>query len=440
MDQTKELQRDARSFIWLEDLRRDIFYTGRTLVRSPGFTAAAVLTLAIGIGGSTAVFSLIDAVLLRPLPFRDAHRLVMVFEDGSQAGFPQNAVAPANYAAWSTENGVFESVAAVTDFGAVLSGADEPVGVVGRRATRSLFTVLDARPFIGRVFTPPEDRPGGPPVVILSYGLWQRRFGADRTIVGRDILLNNQHYAVVGVMPRQFQFFEDYVGLWVPAAFASEELQNGAHYLTMVGRMKPGVDADAVKVNLRTIGARLERQRPRNDNWFSAQPVIVPLGDEIAGTARRPLFLLLTAVGVVLLITCANLASLLLARAASRRHEIALRGALGASRSRMVRQLLTESLVLSGAGLFSGILLARWAFAFLEQLVPPAMSLFARPTLDGWTLAMAAIVALATGILFGLAPALQTTRLTLSDALRVGSRYLSRARERAARSSSPRSR
>jgi putative ABC transport system permease protein len=430
LDQTKEVQRDARSFVWLEDLRRDIRYTARILVRTPGFTIPAVLTLAIGIGGSTAVFSLIDAVLLRPLPFRDAHRMVMVFEDDSQAGFPQNVVAPANYGAWAASNDVFESVAAVTDFAAVLSGGSEPMRVEGRRATRSLFTVLDARPVMGRVFTPAEDRPGGPSVTILSYGLWQRRFGGDRTIVGRDVLLNNQRYVVVGVMPREFQFFEGYVGLWVPAAFTSEELKNGAHYVTMVGRMKPGVDVAAVKANLQTIGARLERQRPRNDSWFAARPVIVPFGEQIAGAARRPLVLLLTAVGVVLLITCANLASLLLARAASRHHEIALRGALGASRGRMVRQLLTESLTLSAVGLIVGIVLARWTFAFLEQLVPPAMTLFARPTLDGRTLALAALVAAVTGILFGLAPALQTTRLTLSDALRLGSRSVAGARAR----------
>lgn len=430
VDQTKEIQRDARSFGWLEDLRRDVGYTLRTLARSPGFTAASVLTLAIGIGGSTAVFSLIDAVLLRPLPFRDPQRIVMVFEDGSDSGFPQNAVAPANYAAWSAENDVFESVAAVTDFGAVLSGGDEPVSIQGRRVTHSLFAVLGAKPLIGRTFTEAEDRPGGPLVTVLSFGLWQRRFGRDRSIVGHDILLNNLRHTVVGVMPREFQFLESYVGLWVPAAFTTDELKNGAHYLTMVGIMKPGVDPNAVMANLRTIGARLERGRPRNDTWLAAKPVIVRVGDEIAGGARRPLLLLLIAVGVVLLITCANLASLLLARAAARRHEIALRGALGASRNRMIRQLLTESLVLSITGLAIGIVVARWTFTFLEQLVPPSMSLFAQPTLDGRTLALAAAVAMVTGVLFGLAPALQSTRLTLGDALRAGSRSVSSARGR----------
>jgi putative ABC transport system permease protein len=432
VDQTREIQREARSLSWLEDVRRDVRHAIRGLARERGFALAAILTLALGIGGTTAVFSLIDAVLLRPLPFHDADRLVMVFEDNSRSGFPQDVVSPANYGAWSTQNDVFDSVAATTEFGAVLSGGNEPVRVEGRRATRSLFPTLGAAPLLGRVFTGSEDSPGGPLVTILSYGLWQRRFGGDPGVVGRTIRVNDQRYLVVGVMPREFQFFESYVGLWVPAAFTSEELTNGAHYLMMLGRMKPGIEAARVVANLQTIGTRVERQHPGQERWRAVRPVIVPLGERIAGEARRPLLLLLVSVGVVLLIACANLASLLLARGASRRHEIALRGALGASRGRIVRQLLTESLVLSAFGLGGGLLLARWTFSFLEQLVPPAMTLFAHPALDGRTIAVAAGVALVTSALFGLAPAMQAARLAVADALKGGRRTVSSAQGRGA--------
>jgi len=416
VDQPKEQHRDARSFVWVEDLGRDIRYAVRALARTPGFAVAAVLTLAIGIGGSTAVFSLIEAVLLRPLPVPDADRVVMVYMDASKFGFARGDVSPVVYGAWASQNGVFDALAASAEFGAVLQNNGEPLRISGRRVGRSLFDVLGAHALVGRTFLPSEDQPGGPNVVVLSFGLWQRRFGGDPSLVGRSIVINNSPYLVVGVMPKTFQFLEDYVGLWVPAAFTPEELTNDAHYLAVAGRMKPGLSDSGVRANLDTIGARaVQRLRERR---YPPRAVVVSLKDAVSGGARTPMLVLLAAVGVVLLITSANLASLLLARAATRGHEIALRGALGASRGRVIRQLLTESAVLAASGLILGIVLARWSLGFLEQLVPPAMTLFTSPSLNGATLAVAAAVSVATGLLFGLAPALTMTRPSLTDALK----------------------
>lgn len=421
MDQTREIHRDARSFRWVDDATRDVQYVIRTLRRAPGFTLAAVLTLAVGIGGSTAVFSLFNAVLLRPLPLPAPHRLVLVYEENSRAGFARDHVRPRHYAAWAADNEVFEAVAAIAEFGAVLGGRGEPERIAGRRVTRSFFAAMGVESALGRVFTEDEDRPGGPRVAVLSAAFWQGRFGGDPDVVGRSINLNDEQYVIVGVMPQRFQFLDSFVALWVPAAFSSEELSSGGRYLSVIGRMKPNVDSVRVRANLDTIAARMSSLSPADERWKSLRAVVVPFAERVSGSARRPLVFLLTATAVVLLIACANLASLLLARAASRRQEIALRGALGASRGRVIRQLLTESLLLSAMGLLAGIVLASWAFTFLEQLVPPTMTLFTRPGLDGRTLAMATLVALGTGILFGLAPALQSAA-RLGDALKSAGR------------------
>jgi len=419
VDQTKEQQRDARSFPWIEDLRRDVRYALRTLARTPIFTTAAILTLAIGIGGTTAVYSLIDAVLLRQLPFAHSDRLVMVYEDAARFGFPRNDVAPVTYAGWSRLNGVFDSTAALTDFGAVLDLHGEPARVSGSRVTSSLFDVLGAKALVGRVLLPEDDQPDAK-VVVLAFGLWRNQFGGDPAVVGRSITINNEPYLVVGVMPKSFQFLAPHIGLWVPAGFTAEELRNGAHYLTMVGRMNPGVDATRVRANLDSIGIRIRPLLPADRE--PPRAVIVSLKDVLSGDARGSLLLLMAAIGGVLLIGCANLASLLLARGAARSHELALRGALGASRGRVVRQLLTESVLLALGGLALGTLLARWSFLFLQQLVPPSMSSFAEPQLNGTTLLAATGVSLLTALLFGLAPALSSTQRDLTDALKASGR------------------
>jgi putative ABC transport system permease protein len=403
----------------METLVKDFRYGIRSLLKRPGFAAVAVITLALGIGANTAIFSVVNAVLLRPLPFADPDRLVMVWEDASFAGFPRNTPAAANYADIKAQNQVFEGMAAINRRSFNVTGDGDPEKVETYAVTADFFPLMGVRPALGRAILPEEDKPGANNVVLLSHSLWQKRYGGEANIVGRQLLLSGEKYTVVGVMPAGFQFLDSKVGLFVPIAFTAGELASrGRHYLEVVARMKPGVTLAQANAEVKTIHQRIARDHPETAGRISGY--VLPLRDQLAGDIRRPLLVLSVAVGFVLLIACANIANLLLSRAASRRREMAVRAALGASRFRIVRQLLVEGLLLSAVGAVCGLLIATWSFAFLQRLIPDGLALSAKLNLDPKVLGFTLLVTLLTTFLFGLVPAFQISKLDLNLALKQG--------------------
>jgi putative ABC transport system permease protein len=414
----KEDVRAAWGWTRLEQLARDVRYGLRQIRRNPAFSGIAIATLALGIGVNTAMFSAVDAVLIRPLPYVDAGRLVMIWDEMSHIGFPKHYSTPAEWQEWRRSNTVFTDIAATISGQAILSSDGEPEEVPGRKVTANLWTVLGAQPLLGRVFTQDEDT-RGVRVAVISYGLWQRRFGASPDVVGRTITLNDSSFEVIGVMPREFYFMPARdIDIWMPASFSPEFLtQFSWHDAHCVARLKPGVTLQQARESMAALSLRVSADHVKP----ARSAVVTPLREELAGKMQTSLIVLLGASAAVLLIACVNLANLLLSRGAVRRREVAVRAALGAGRGRLIAQFLIESLVLAGLGAIAGLALAVPVMRFLETLVPETMAAV-QLTLDWRVLAFSAAIAIAAGLTFGLAPALGGSQLALQEGLRDGGR------------------